>query len=166
MRQTVLTIILLVLYSSLSAADSLEWDTVLLPGDKVCIYDIGKKDPLVVKQSDTSLKYLYRSPLGKQQWRHELRPSIAKLLLVVVWPGMELQKQKKGLGWFSGTLFVIKGGQISKGDANNFVERGANKLLLRNKYSWVMNNQLLHFKQVRLKKKKMMRSCYKKHGVF
>ncbi len=165
MRQIILTIILLVLYSSVSAANRLKWDTVFLPGDKVCIYDIGEKDPLADK-SPTSLKYYYRSPLGDQRSRYELRPSVAKLLLQVVWPGLKIENQKNGYAWFSGTLFVIKGGHSPDSEFDSFTEKGANKMALYKNRSWVMNNQLLHFDQVRLKKKKMMRSCHKKHEVF
>jgi len=165
MRKFILTVILLVLYSSASAANRLKWDTVFLPGDKVCIYDIGKDDPLADK-SPTSLKYYYRSPLGDQRSRYELRPSVTKLLLQVVWPGLKIENHKDGYAWFSGTLFVIKGGYGPDAEFDASTEKGANKLVLHKNRSWVMNSQLLYFKQVRLKKKRLMRSCHKKQEVF
>jgi len=152
---------------SIAAKKKSGWDLVIQPGDQVCIYDIAATDPLVDK-SLTSFKYYYRSPLGDQNSRYQLRPSIRDLQLRVLWPGLtaDLTPDVNGDYWFSGSLMVIKGGYHPGLDDNFLLERGANTLLVEKKRSWVMNWQVLHFKQVRLKKKKMFRKCQRNYPIY
>jgi len=101
------------------------WDTVLKPGDKVCIYDIDVDDPLVDKTS-LSFKYYYRSPLGEQNSRYQLRPAARDLILKVLWPGLTIDgtPDRNGEFWFSGSLLVISGGYRPGLDKNYLIKKG------------------------------------------
>ena len=165
------TFILVVFVLSASGASAAGkkkgWDTVLKPGDKVCIYDIAMSDPLVDKTS-TSFKYYYRSPLGEQNSRYQLRPAARDLVLRIVWPGLTIDgtPDRNGEFWFSGSLLVISGGYRPGLDKNYLIERGENTLVVEKNRSWIMDWQVLHFKQVRLKKKKMIRGCKRKYPIY
>ena len=143
------------------------WDTDIKPGDKVCIYDISEQDPLVDFYDD-SLKYTYRSPRGKQQSVRQLRPMVRKLVLMVAWPGLQVNATQDKIGqyWYSGWLFVVKGGYKYKNGKKYEIKRGKNTLLGQGGRSWVMPAHMLHFTHVRLKRKIGMFSCARKYESF
>jgi len=164
---TFLILITLGFSTPATARKKIPWGTEFAPGDKVCLYDVSKSDPLVDK-SDLSFKYFYRSPLGDQQSRYQLRPSVRDLLLRVLWPGLTVDgtPDLNGNFWFSGSLVVISGG-YQPGLAETYViTRGKNTLLVEKNRSWVKDWQVLHFKQVRLRKKKFARSCKRKYEIY
>lgn len=142
------------------------WSTDLKPGDKVCLYDIGKDDPLV-GHGNYSLEWWYRSPIGDQRARRQLRPSVRKLLFRVLWPGMKVSgKADKNGNWYTATLLVIKNGHKSKSKKSKLLKRGENTLILEEGRSWVTNWQVLKVNQGRFKKKPRLGNCYRQYEIY
>lgn len=160
---------LIIFKSELSVAAELEkpvWSTELQPGDKVCLYDIGKGDPLVGHDS-YSLEYWYRSPAGNQKSRRQLRPSVRKLLFRVLWPGVKASGEAdKNGSWYSATLLVIKNGHEIRKKNPRLIQRGENSLVLEDGRSWVENWQVLKFTKARFKKKTRFGHCYREYEVY
>jgi hypothetical protein len=151
-----------------AASKMIPWDTDIKPGDRVCIYDIAEHDPLVDYHND-SLKYNYRAPSGDQRWFRQLRPMVRKLVLVVAWPGLQVSATPDKIDqyWYSGWLFVIKGGHKPEKNLKKYeIKRGKNILLGQGGRSWVMPAHMLHFTHVRLKRKIGMFSCARKYESF
>lgn len=141
------------------------WSTDLRPGDKVCLYDIEKTDPMVGHDSH-SLKYWYRSPLGDQRSTRQLRPSIRKLLFRLLWPGIKVSKADRNGSWYSATLLVIKNGYKSKRSKPRLVDRAGNTLIIEKGLSFLPPWQVVRFDKVRLKKKPALGSCRRKYKVY
>ena len=150
---------------SVAAKGKPAWTTHLKPGDKVCLYDIGKDDPMV-GNGNYSLKYWYRSPIGTQRSRLQLRPSVRKLLLKVLWPGLEITGSDENGNWYSATLLVIKNGHESKKSNPILMKRGENTLISKGGRSWIPNWHVLKFTRVRLKKKPLVGKCFRKYEVY
>lgn len=147
-------------------AEKPAWTTDLRAGDKVCLYDIGKGDPLV-GHSSYSLEYWYRSPAGNQRSRRQLRPSVRKLLFRVLWPGVKASgKADEDGSWYSATLLVIKNGHESKSKNPRLIQRGENSLVLEKGRSWVESWQVLKFTRARFKKKPRLGNCYRKYEIY
>lgn len=160
---------MLVCFSELSPAAESEkpaWSTDLKAGDKVCLYDIGKGDPLV-GHSSYSLEYWYRSPAGNQKPRRQLRPSIRKLLFRVLWPGVKASGDADEDGsWYSATLLVIKNGHESKRKNPRLIQRGENSLVIEKGRSWVESWQVLKFTRARFRKKPRLGRCWRQYEVY
>ena len=158
--------LLIFCYGASIAKEKSSWSTDLKAGDKVCLYDIDWKDPLVGHES-YSLKYWYRSPAGNQKPRRQLRPSIRKLLFRVLWPGVKVSGEADGGGsWYSATLLVIKNGHKSKGENPKTLEIGGNTLILEDGRSWAERWQVLKFSRARFRKKPRFGNCYRKYEVY
>jgi hypothetical protein len=165
MRFLIIFVISLILAYGSAAAKS-KWSTDLKPGDKVCLYDIGKND-LLVGHDSYSLEYWYRSPAGNQKSRRQLRPSVRKLLFRVLWPGVTVNgKPDKEGNWYSATLVVIKKGYETKSAKPALIKRGENTLILEDGRSWAANWQVLKFTNVRLVKKPLVGNCRRKYEVY
>ncbi|MBU2648772.1 hypothetical protein KKI24_28955 [bacterium] len=148
-RKLNILLVILILFSITAHAET--WDTKFDPGDLVCLYDIGKWDPLIDNESNDSLKYWYRSPVGNQQSNYQLRPIALGLQMRVLYPGL-IASDKGGDGvWFSGRLVIVKGGLIPGKNAYA-VQKGENFLLRDNGRTIVMDWQVLHFEKARFKK--------------
>ncbi len=141
------------------------WSNDLRPGDKVCLYDIEKTDPMVGHDS-YSLEYWYRSPLGDQRSTRQLRPSIRKLLFRLLWPGIKVSKADKNGSWYSASLLVIKNGYKSKRSKPRLVERAGNTLIAEKGLSFLPPWQVVKFDKVRLKKKPLAGNCRRKYKVY
>ncbi|MFH2131596.1 MAG: hypothetical protein ABIK68_14560, partial [bacterium] len=85
-RKRNILLVILILFSIPAHAEA--WDTKFYPGDLVCLYDIGKGDPLIDNESNDSLKYWYRSPVGSQRPTYHLRPIVLDLQMRVLYPGL------------------------------------------------------------------------------
>jgi hypothetical protein len=162
------TVIFFILFavSASGAVKQLPYDTIFYPGDKVCVYDIHKTDPLINSGND-SFKYLYRSPNGPgKSW--QLRPIARKIMLRVLHPGLTVSKQpdRTGQHWYSGALVVVSGGyRIKAGEKTYTIQLGQNSLVGQLGVPWLLNWQVIHFEKARFSKKQMF-SCERKYEKF
>lgn len=150
---------------SVAGGQKTAWSDNLRPGDKVCIYDIGKSDRLV-GDDQYSLKYWYRSPRGSQQSTRQLRPSVRKLLFRLLWPGLKIVSSDKNGAWYAARLAVIKNGYRSKREKPRLIKRGDNTLITERGLSFVPGWSVLKFTKVRLRKKPAFGNCFRKYSIY
>jgi hypothetical protein len=161
----ILLITIFLMIFPLNSLAKTAWSENLRPGDKVCLYDIGKSD-LLVGDDSYSLKYWYRSPRGNQQSTRQLRPSVRKLLFRLLWPGLKIVSSDKNGAWYSAKLLVIKNGYKARKASPRLIERGENTLIINRGLSFIPNWQTLTLTKTRLKKKPVLGNCYRKYKVY
>lgn len=165
MIKTISKILTLLFVASLFTVTAIAgdpWDDSFKPGEMVCIWDIGEGDPLIHNRSNHSLKYWYRSKVGKQQSRYELRPIARNLVLRVLFPPL----LKKDDGWFSGYLIVVKGG-VEDFQNMSTIKKGENTLLLAGGRTYIANWQVLYFERARFKKDLLFgKGCKRKYPKY
>ena len=153
--------------SATGVKKKLPWTNEIHPGDKVCVYDISRDDPLVDNHND-SLKYWYRKPTGNQKSRWLLRPMVRKLVLRALWPGVSVNGNPDAQGhfWYSGSFVVISGGYKPSSAKDYIIQRGKNTLFGQMGRSWVVDWAVLHFEKGRFVKKRGVFSCARKYETF
>jgi hypothetical protein len=171
----IISIIILLLLPFVALAKKeipVEWDTEILPGDVVCIYDIGVGDPLIDNKDPDSFKYWYRPRVGSQKSRYELRPGVTALQLRVLWPPPKKVIPKDGSGtrkfgdWWSLIGIVENGGEdYDEETPYKMVSKGDNDLVRKNGTLTVLNWQPILFKKAKFKVRRFKWSCKRKYKI-
>ena len=145
----ILLSITIIFCSSNAFADVL-WTATFKPGDLVCLYDIHKQDPLVDNESNDSLKYWYRKPVGDQKSVFRLRPLARGLQMRVLYPGLVATEKGDEGYWYRGQVVVVKGG-VEPSKKAYPVAKGDNVLLRDFGRTIIMDWQTLIFEKARFK---------------